>query len=109
MKLNEVLKEVDILQGKTQLFTLLIEHLKDVRDGKVEVFDKELGDNLPILCNEVGDDLDNMKKEVLQQLEKIHNAEVCFDKSDSDRSTKGKSTPTAVAKASSKARSGKSK
>ena len=81
---------------------------RDFKDsGPLTVF--FLNDVERAIANCLTGNLDNMKKEVLQQLEKIHNAEVCFDKSDSDRSTKGKSTPTAVAKASSKARSGKSK
>jgi len=87
MNIQEAFKQLQKLQGTTQLYELLIDFVTRVSKGEEDVYSKELGENKLEICEDVVKHLTNKLEEVKTAITRINNSEVHFAQSSTTKST----------------------
>jgi len=98
MNVLEVLKTIEVLEGKIQLCVLVKEYISKIKSEEESIYDKELGNNLNTICDEALVQLDTLHQSMLGDLKTIHKSEVKVDsgKSKGPRTRKTSSKTTAT-------------
>ena len=109
MKVIEVLKQIEVLCGRVQLYEILLDISAKIESGDTDVFSKELGDNRQEICTSIHKELLEKIEILVKELQTIHSSEVKIDKSNTRESKNGKPSAKKTSRRGSGSGSGKSK
>ena len=109
MKVLEVLKQIEVLCGRVQLYEILLDICNRIESGDSDVYSKELGDNRQEVCASIHKELVEKIEILEKELKMIHSSEVKIDKGNSKKSRNGKPPAKKATGRSSDSGSGKGK